>query len=301
MLKMRGVATTLPMRIFRADVIGREPLGPGMVRITLGGPGLHGFASTGVGDEYLRLFLPDPQTGELRLPVASGESWEYPDGVQPGPLRTYTVRRFDAAAGHLVVDVVLHEGGIAATWARDVRPGSSIGVNTPCGLYAAPSDIRWRLLVADAPGVPAAMRLLEDGDPAVRTRAILEVPDARHELPAPEGCDVTWVHGGNGHGPSRIEEIVRSVQFPAEPGYVWVAGETRVTRAVRKYLRHELKLPAGAYKVVGYWNERGEEWNARYAALDEEVKRSLAAIWESSRDEEDIMDEYTERLELLGL
>lgn len=79
------------------------------------------------------------------------------------------------------------------------------------------------------------------------------------ELPAHPRAEVTWVYGGNGAVASRLEEIVRSLPRPDSVGYVWVAGETRVLRGVRRYLRHELKLPATAYKVVGYWTEHAEE------------------------------------------
>jgi NADPH-dependent ferric siderophore reductase len=43
-----------------ATVIRREMPSPGMVRLIFGGEGLRQFRSTGIGDEYLRLFFPDP-------------------------------------------------------------------------------------------------------------------------------------------------------------------------------------------------------------------------------------------------
>ena len=33
------------------------------------------------------------------------------------------------------------------------------------------------------------------------------------------------------------------MNLPTELGYVWVAGESTMLRDIRKYLRHELKLP----------------------------------------------------------
>ena len=44
--------------IHRAEVTSVTRLTPGMVRIEFGGEGLDGFVSSGVGDEFLRLFLP---------------------------------------------------------------------------------------------------------------------------------------------------------------------------------------------------------------------------------------------------
>ena len=68
------------------------------------------------------------------------------------------------------------------------------------------------------------------------------------EVELPAGVELTWVHGGNGHAPSRVEEIVRASEFPKDPGYVWVAGETKVTRGVRRYLR----LGLGTGVMGGY-------------------------------------------------
>ena len=54
--------------------------------------------------------------------------------------------------------------------------------------------------------------------------------------------------------------------------------------------------------MVGYWTFKAEEWNARYEALSKQVRDELMAMWsDDSRDEEDIEDEYIDRLERLGL
>jgi NADPH-dependent ferric siderophore reductase len=99
-------------------------------------------------------------------------------------------------------------------------------------MYDPPAGLQWQFLVADCAGLPAAARLLESAPPAVRTRAVLEVPDAAHhlDLAVPPGVEISWIHGGNGHGPSRLEQVVRSLPRPDGVGYVWVAGETRVAR-----------------------------------------------------------------------
>jgi NADPH-dependent ferric siderophore reductase len=293
----------LPMRIHRAEVVAASSLAPGLRRLVLGGEGLRDFASTGVGDEYLRLFLPHPGEREPVLPVVDGDGWRFPDGVPAAPLRTYTVRRFDPVDHEVTLDVVLHPRGVASTWARHARPGDVVGVNTPTGLYDRPDDATWQVLVADATGLPAACRLMAQAPPDVRTWVWLEVPGPEHRIPLspPPHVAVAWTYGGNGRSPSRLEEIVRSLEHPDGPGYVWVAGETKVLRGVRRHLRHELGLPATAYKAVGYWVDHGEEWQSRYDGLADDVKAELDALWESGRDEEEIEDDVDARLEQLGL
>lgn len=280
-------------------------LSPGMVRIVFSGDGLDGFVSTGVGDEYFRVFFPAEGQREPNLPFPTEDGyWDFAEGVEPAPMRTYTVRRWDAEASELTVDFVVHDGGVAAAWALNARPGDVVGVNTPKGLYDPPAEIEWQLLIADATGLPAAARLAENAPAGVRTRVVLEVSSPEDELdisPA-DGVELHWVHGGNGHAPTRIEEILRASELPSGPGYVWVAGETKATRGVRKHLRHDLKLPAAAYKVIGYWTENAEAWRERYDSLDEGTRARLMAMWDDdTRPTEDIEDAYEAELEKLGL
>ncbi|MGH3367327.1 MAG: SIP domain-containing protein, partial [Nocardioidaceae bacterium] len=102
--------------------------------------------------------------------------------------------------------------------------------------------------------------------------------------------------------PSLIAQALRSIPRPDGPrGYVWVAGESRTLRGVRRHLRRELGLPASAYKVVGYWIERAEEWNARYRALDDGTRRGLDQLWRQDPPEDEIEAEYDRQLTSLGL
>lgn len=295
-------------RIHRIVVRRVRRLTPGMVRIEFGehsGGDLDGFGTSGVGDEYVRLFLPGPGQAEPTMPIATDDGyWKFPDGVEPSPMRCYTVRAWDAESGCLTIDFVMHEGGVAAAWALRAQPGDVLASNAPRGLYEPPDEVTWRLLVADATGLPAAARLLEQAVPGVRTRAVLEVgtDQDRQPIDLPADTELRWVFGGNGHGPSRLDQIVRSAELPDGPGYVWVAGEARSTRAVRRYLRHDLRLPASAYKVVGYWTEAAEAWQRKYEELPESTQSALAAMWDdATRDEEEIEDEYVAALERLGL
>ena len=92
-----------------------------MVRITLGGEQLEGFASKGPA-EHVRIFLPNSETGELLLPEPGPEGNEFPEGMRPAS-RAYTPRRWDAAANELVVDIALHDNGPGAAWAASVKEG----------------------------------------------------------------------------------------------------------------------------------------------------------------------------------
>ncbi|KKC35242.1 siderophore synthetase [Devosia epidermidihirudinis] len=286
-------------------VLSRKYLTPGMIRITFGGENLRGFPSTGVGDEYLRLFFPNEETGKLHLPhIDEDGRWTYPDGQDAIRCSTYTVRNYRAALGEMDIDFVVHKGGVASEWAQRAEPGDKITLNNPRGLYTPPADIVWQLLVADATGLPALARILEQTPKNVQSRVFVEVAQAEdeQELPAHSGATVTWLHkSGNGVAPSRLGDVVRAVPLPTTPGYVWVAGEQKVVRGIRKFVRQELKLPAERYELVGYWTANAEEWEAKWEALDPSVRAQIDAAWDSGRDQEELRDEYDDTLERFGL
>ncbi|UYO00171.1 MAG: siderophore-interacting protein [Devosia sp.] len=290
---------------FNATVLDRRALTPGMVRLTFGGPDLAAFAGTGVPDEYLRLFFPDAASGRLYLPVITEDGrWTYPDGQDVIRCSTYTVRNHRQDKGEIDIDFVVHEGGLASEWAQKAAPGDTITINRPRGLYTPPGDARWQLLMADATGLPALARILETMPEGIETRVFVEVAEPAHEQPLAQrpGVSITWLHGsGNGIAASRMEEVIRSLTLPATPGYIWVAGEQKVLRAIRRHVRKDLGYAAENYELVGYWIHEGEAWEARWKALPESVKAAIDASWDSGRDREELVDEYHETLDKFGL
>ena len=123
-----------PIGIRRLTVLRTQRLGPAIVRVTLGGPGLDRFLSF-CPTEHVRLVFPD-EDGTRRLPEPNGQMLRWP---RPMPRsREYTVRRFNPDAGELDVDLVLHDGGLAAGWAEAVTAGEQIDVAGPPGGLAVP-------------------------------------------------------------------------------------------------------------------------------------------------------------------
>lgn len=290
------------MKIFRSEVVSVRTLSPTLVRIRLA---LDGFESTGVGDEYVRLFFPHGEDRrDVSLPEATQDSWRTPEGAPEPPMRTYTVRA--AGPGWVDVDFVVHDGGIAAAWAMAAQPGDVLGLNSPTGLYELPEGATSQLLVGDLTALPALSRLLEAAPLGVRTQAFVEIPDqdSRLDLAVPASASVHWVIGGNGAGPSAMPQAVRSALAGVDPQqqrpYVWVAGQTPALREIRKHLRKDLAWPSEWFKLVGYWIPRAEEWRERYDALPAETVAELNAIFDGA-DQEAAIDEYDERLEKLGL
>lgn len=296
------------MSIHRGTVTRTTALTPMLTRVTLGGADVAQFLSTGIGDEYVRVFFPhgdDPTV--VSLPVPAGDWWETPEGAPQAPMRTYTISGVRPDAGELDIDFVIHSSGVAGPWAARAEPGHVLGLTSPTGLYAPPAGITWQVLVCDLTGLPAAARIAADTAAGIRTRVVVEVPPEhdRGAFDFGSEADVTWVVGGNGHGPSALGQLVRGIvdeRLALDEGYVWVAGETVALRDARKYLRRELGLAATRFKVVGYWTPI-DSWDTKFAALPESVRRDLDATWTESEgaEPEDVQVRFEERLDALGL
>ncbi|MDC9824890.1 siderophore-interacting protein [Devosia sp. ZB163] len=293
-----------PLRLIKGTVLNRQMVTPGMVRVTLGGDDIKALKTTGVGDEYVRLFFPDPETGELVLPDVDEKGfWKYPEGKKPAHCECYTIRYF--RDGEIDLDFVVHEHGRASEWAQAAEPGDEIVIREPYGIYEAPADADWQLFVCDATGLPALGRLLEGLGENVEARVIVEVPDASHEqaFESKANLKLVWLHGaGNGIAPSQLEAAVRGITFPADRSvYVWVASEAKAVRPIRKYLRHELKWPATRYSITGYWTDKLTEWEKGWEALDPTIKKRIDDLWRSDRDPQDVRDEVEAVMEKFGL
>lgn len=291
---------------FEATVLRSTLLTPGMMRMTFGGEPIRHFLGTGVPDEFVRLFFANPATGRMHLPLVTADGrWTYPDGgVDALRFGTYTIRHHRPDVGEIDIDIVIHDGGTASAWAQQAVPGTTITMNQPNGLYTLPEDAEWQLLAADATGLPAVARILEQTPEHISSRVFIEVAAADHEQPLPFHplASVTWLHrSGNGVAPSRMADMVRSMPLPTTPGYIWAAGEQRVVRAIRKFVRQELTLKPERYQLVGYWTHNNEDWKERWNAVPQAVKDAIDASFSSGRDVETVRDEYYATLEKYGL
>lgn len=235
-----------------ADVLSNELRTPHMRRLVLGVQG--DWESSGIADEWVRMFFPTPAGEPAVLPVSQGKGWSFPDGV-PREGRWYTIRSIDGS--RLTVDIVVHEAGVAAEWARTAEAGSRIAITGPDGRYGADEPTDWELVAADMTGLPAALRILAELPAGRRAVAILEVQDAADEQPVASAgeVEVTWVHNRqHGHAPSLLPDAIRAARWPDGRPYVWMSAEAAATREIRSFVRREKKVPNGCADVVGYWS-----------------------------------------------
>jgi NADPH-dependent ferric siderophore reductase len=227
-----------------------------MVRVTLGGNGLAGFGGDGP-DRRIKMFFPVPGQDRPAVPRATSGGPLWPAGEARPAIRTYTVRRFDAAAGELDVDFVLHEGhGPAAAWARDARPGSWVGVSEPGGRYEPDPAAQFHVVIGDETALPAVATVLEALPAGVPALAFLEVADAGEEQQLPGAAEIRWVHRGQREPGVPLAEAVRAAEFPAGHGQGWLSGETTCVKDLRRHLLDTRGLDRRRVYATGYWRAR---------------------------------------------
>lgn len=265
-----------------ARVVRTTRIAPHMSRITFTSPEFGRFEHQGH-DQVVRMFFPRPGQREPVIPD-TGDWWEayqaIPEDVRPA-LRNYTVRRFDAGAGELDVDFVLHgDEGPASAWALGAAPGDVVGVCHDTASARAPEDTAWQLLVADETGLPALGVLLEELPAGTRAVVLVEVggPEDRIELPTRGDAVVTWLHRGD--VPAGRSDVViralRAAELPEGPVYAWVAGESGMVKEVRRHLVRERGVDKKRVEFCGYWLHKAHdteefvgELDAMYAEMEE--------------------------------
>ncbi|WP_433389344.1 siderophore-interacting protein [Micromonospora sp. KLBMP9576] len=235
-----------PIGVRRVRVVARRQLTPRMLRLTLGGPGLDGF-HTYQADDHVKIVFPDPD-GTRRDPVPGARDmlrW-------PRPLpttRKYTVRRYDAAAHEIDLDFVLHDGGVASTWAASAAVGDDVTIAGPPGAKAFPHHYDHYVFAVDETALPAVGRWLEDAPADVSAHVVAEVGDAAerdYPLASRDSVAVTWlVREGDR---STLAEAVRALRLPAGRTFLFAAGEATDVRALRSW-----RPERDDALVTGYW------------------------------------------------
>lgn len=288
----------------RAEVVAVQHVSPNMIRVRLGGAGLADFEGCVHGDERIRIAFPLEPHGEPPAPSWVDGVWGYHDERDRNQVRSYTVQHWDADAGEMNVDFVVHVGGVAATWAANTRVGDVVTVTGSDGWHQPPADMQWQLLIADMTGLPALERLVNELPAGVAAHVIVEVieeADVR-EFPADVVASQQWIVGsGHGNSESALPQAVQAFVRPPGTGYVWFAAEAAPSRAVRKQVRSEWGMGPDYFTIIGYWKVNKDSWMARYRKVEKELATFCTEAIERGYTGSELMEVYDAELERRGL
>jgi NADPH-dependent ferric siderophore reductase len=209
---------------------------PRMLRLILAGQELAGFTSLS-SDDHIKVFAPGEGGAVER--------------------RDYTPRRYDAGANELTLDFALHEAGPVTAWARGVKVGDTAEIGGPRGSAVVPHDFDWWLLIGDETALPAIGRRVEEllaGTP-VTTIAGVTGPEEEQLFTSQADHRAIWVHrpAAQATDPAPLLRALETYAPPAGDGFIWIAAEAGVARALRKHVVEVWRHPAPWLKASGYW------------------------------------------------
>ena len=218
------------LRMREVQVVRREQVSPHFVSLTFAGDDLADFISAGF-DDHIKFMFEDADGNLVR--------------------RDYTPRRFDNQARELTVEFALHGDGLACQWAERAQVGDNAVIGGPRGSMIVPVDFAWHLFIADATGLPAVHRRLEElpaGTPAI---ALLQVEAAdRRQFATAADLQLQWFDSSDA-----LLEAVEALQLPAGEGFAWGAGESAGMIRVRNLLTQDKGHPKEAMRIAAYWRQ----------------------------------------------
>ncbi|MEU2727312.1 siderophore-interacting protein [Streptomyces griseoviridis] len=212
------------------------------------------FTVTGVEDvtpEYRRLRLSDG--GLLAAAGVHPTMWVrlwFGNAGKPHQ-RAYTLVDPDPAAGTFSFEFALHEGA-ASDWARAAAPGDTIEATVQGTGFEPPEPAPGRILaIGDPASLPAINSLLGSFTTAPATVWFEGGGDGLPFRTDPARHEVRRVRRGDLVAQVRAELPAALAADPAP--YVWIACDTRTTRALSGYVRKELGLARERTHALGYW------------------------------------------------
>lgn len=245
-----------PLKFRLLQVRRVTDVSPFLRRVTLHGDDLQDFVSASF-DDHVKLFFPLPGQSQPTLPTATEQGIVFPEGVTRPPARDYTPRRFDAQARELDIEFALHGDGPAADWAARAAPGDWLGVGGPRGSFVVPTQFDWHVLIGDETALPAIARRLAELPATVRAMVVAEVASAAGEIALPSAAqvDVQWLHRHDAPAgdPERLVAAAQTLTLPAGEGYVWVAAESGVARALRAVMVDHHGVAKSRIRAAAYW------------------------------------------------
>jgi len=255
------------MAAWHGQVESTEWLTPTLVRVVLGGPGLQGFAVPDATDTYVNVAIPPagaPYAGVFE-PAAVRDA--HPKEHAP-VRRRYTVREWDAAAGLLTLDFVVHgDHGVGGPWAAAAKVGDVLVFEGPGSGYRPDPDADWHLLVGDEsalPAIAAALEAVPAGKRAV-VRLVCDGPTYEIPLSTHGDVDLVWLHRtGAEDDVDLLPDAVADLEWPIGRVDAFIHGEADEIRAIRRHLLADRGLDRAGMSCSPYWRRTmtDEAWRA---------------------------------------
>ncbi|WP_395664369.1 DUF2218 domain-containing protein [Methylocella sp.] len=246
---------------FREATLARaRDVAPRMRRLTFRGDVARFFSPS---DLHVRMYFPPLGVERPQWPrqSADGRAVWPPDDLSPA-VRYYTVRGFDAEAGELDVDFVMHDDpGPGAAFAAQARPGALVGIAGPFGRAAPQAD--FLQFYGDETAIPAIARMLEAAAPGTRGEIVIEAGVAGFQslIVPPGGFELRWLSPAGPPGAALVA-AAKAARPPRDESFIWAACEATAAKEIRRFLRAERGIGHERQLVTAYWRRDSHEGDA---------------------------------------
>ncbi|WP_331766895.1 siderophore-interacting protein [Embleya sp. NBC_00896] len=236
-----GVGRRLLDRIFVVgEVAETEQVTPRMRRVRISGDAVRGLAH--VPGQQVRVHMGD---------LLSPRTWTHPGDL----LRTYSVWRYDPAAGDLDLCVMDHGDGPGARWGRALTVGQEVRFGKPEGSFTVRADAPYHVFAGEETASVAigAMLAALPADAAVHGAVETATPEDR--LPLARSGDLAFPVRGDASAAAStvLLDAVRGLDLPSEPGIAYVAGEARTVQSIREHLVTDRGWPRRSVLTKPFW------------------------------------------------
>ncbi|MWB98577.1 siderophore-interacting protein [Agromyces seonyuensis] len=241
----------------RARLTARTAITADYVRLRFEGEELRGFGSAGA-DDHIRIFVAPIEE------APDGAEFPTPEAFRAGGSREYTPLEWDAEAGVLEVEFLLHgDDGVAGPFAANAELGAPVAVGGPRGsMVMAGHPDAW-FLAGDETAVPAIRRHLANAGPDAVGLVVLESDDAAHDIPIdpPAGVEVRRAHRPDGGLVAALDALTEADR-PAGDVFAFVAAEQAIVKPGRALVFDRWGIAPEHAVIKGYWKRGEREYHA---------------------------------------
>ncbi|AOA58047.1 siderophore-interacting protein [Acinetobacter larvae] len=245
------------LKLRQLTVQSKQQLSPSLMQIILTGEDLADFCSVGF-DDHVKLFVPDPETGEYVIPSIGPQGIQFPEDKRP-IARDYTPRAFDNIAKTLTLEFAIHEAGPATHWALNSQVGDDVAIAGPRGSMVIPDSYQHHILLGDETALPAIARRLAELPASAHALVLAEVNqlDDQIALHSAAQLDIHWLHrnGADIASADLFEQALQRIVLPQQDYYIWIAAELNVARHLRKRLVNDFAVDKACIKAASYWQK----------------------------------------------
>lgn len=242
---MKAAFVTVPQEaaLRPAELVDREWLTDGYVRVRVAGESLVGFDPPGA-DDHVRLFFPPPGAAGPTTP----EEW------REFPSREYTPLRTHPVAGLAEFDFLIHGSGPGSAWAAQAPVGAAVAVAGPRRSNAVTGEPDALFLAGDETAVPAISRFLSSRPAGTPARVIVEVAAENELVPVPvdDKVELTVLVRPSQTLAGTLAALSASDR-PDGDVLAFVAAEAGIVPIARDLLLDRWGLSPEAVITKGYW------------------------------------------------